>query len=286
MAVRRGDGDDVDAPFHQSAEVFENAFAVQFTESVARCRDRRADDQPEVGVARRLELRDPLLRDALDVAHREQAVQPAVIVDYQQLVDARMVGEKFVRPRDWVRGDLAYVQGLHLGAGGERLGHLAIGVAGLDHMTGQEAVQLAGGIHHGKRAEGELPLVDHLQHIADQLVGRDLDRVLNQPVYVILHAADFGELILLGHVVVDHAEPAVERHRDGHARLGHGVHVGRDDRDVQVQAVGERRVELGVARQDFGVKRGERDVVVGQAHAMVAGEKGIRRLIELFVERS
>ena len=94
---------------------------------------------------------------------------------------------------------------------------------------------------------------------------------------MILHAADFGELLALGHVVVNEAEAAVERHGGGHARFGHGVHVRRDDRDVQLQTVGELGVELGVAGQDFGVQRGEREIVEGETDAGVRGEKSVRR---------
>ena len=65
-------------------------------------RDRRAADQPEMRVARRLELRVPLLRDALDVAHREQAVQLVLVVHHQQLVDAGMLGEKLVGAGDGI----------------------------------------------------------------------------------------------------------------------------------------------------------------------------------------
>ena len=83
---------------------------------------------------------------------------------------------------------------------------------------------------------------------------------------------------------MDEAEAAVERHGDGHARFGDGVHVRRNDRDVQLQTVGERGVELRVARQDFRIQRGERDVVERQADFAVRREKFIRRLVERIVE--
>ena len=71
---------------------------------------------------------------------------------------------------------------------------------------------------------------------------------------------------------MDEAQSAVERHRDGHARFGHGVHVRRNDRDVQVQTFRERGVQLRVARQNFGIKRGQRDVVERQADLVFAGK--------------
>ena len=101
---------------------------------------------------------------------------------------------------------------------------------------------------------------------------------------MIFHAADLGELLAFRHVVMDQAQAAIECHGDGHARFGHGVHVGRNDRNVQVQAVGQLHVELRVAREDFGIKRGQRDVVVGQREVGVRREKHIRRLVELGIE--
>ena len=65
-------------------------------------RHRGAADEPEVRVARRLELRLALLRDALHVAHREQAAQVVLVVHDEQLVDAGMFGEKFVGAGDRV----------------------------------------------------------------------------------------------------------------------------------------------------------------------------------------
>ena len=138
----------------------------------------------------------------------------------------------------------------------------------------------------GKRAEGKALLRNQLQHLADQLLGRHFDRLLDQAVDVVLHAADLGKLLPLGHVVMDQPQPAVERHRDGHARLGHRVHVRGDDRDVQVQTLRQGRVELRVAGQDFRVKRRQRDVVVGQPDVAVGREEGVRRLVELGIELS
>ena len=283
-AVRGGNGDHVHAAFHEFADVCDDAIAVEFAEHVARGGDCRAADEPELGIARRLELSLLLLRDALHVAHREEAVQLVVIVHDEELVDARMVREKLVGARDGIFGDLFLADGLNLVARCERLHDLAFGVALFHDVARQEAKQLAGIVHDGERAELELPFFHHLQNVADELVGRNLDRLLNQAVDVVLHAADFGELLLLLHVVVDEPERAVERHGDGHARFRHGVHVRRNDGDVQVQPFGQRGVELRVARENVGIERRQCDVVVGQRLIGMRGEEGVRSLVEAVVD--
>ena len=126
-----------------AADVGEDALAVQFAKRVARGRDRRAADQAEMRVARRLELRVPLLRDALHVAHREQPVQPVLVVHHQQLVDAGVVGEELVGLGDGVAAQFLLVERVDLAARRQRLGNLAFGVALLDDMAREQAHQLA-----------------------------------------------------------------------------------------------------------------------------------------------
>ena len=170
---------------------------------------------------------------------------------------------------------------LDLGARGKRLGHLALRVTLLDHVARKQPHQLALAVHHGKRAEGKPLLLNQAQHVPDQLVGRRLDRLLDKTVHVILHAADFRKLLPLRHVVVDQPQSPVERHRNGHARLRHRIHVRGDDRDVQRQPLSQHCVELCLARQDLRVKRRQRHVVERQPDVAVGREESIRRFVEL-----
>ena len=236
-----------------------------------------------MGVAGRLELRVALLRDALDVAHGEEPAQMVLVVHHQQFVNADVFGEKFVGAGDRILAQFLLRDGVDLGAGRQGLGDLLFGVTRFDDVAGEQADEFAFFIHDRKGAEAEFFLLNQREHVADELVGRDLDGLLDQAVDVVLDAADLGELLAFRHVVMDEAEAAVERHRDGHARFGHRVHVGRNDRDVQVQILRERRVELRVARQDFRIERRQRDVVEGQAEFVVGREEFFRRLVERIV---
>jgi len=278
--VRGGDGDDVRAALDQSADVRHDAFAVEFAVVVARGGDGCAAEQPEVIVARRPELREFLGGDALDVAQGEQAVEFVVIVHHQQFVDAGVVGEKLVGDGDWVGAELAFTDGLHLLARDECAGDLLGGVARLEDVAGEQADEFAVGTDYGEGAERVALGLDQLDDIAHGLVGRDGDRFLDESVDVILDAADLLELLLLRHVVMDQAQAAVECHASGHARLGDGVHIGRDDREVQAQSIRQLGVERGVSRENLRVKRGKGEVVVRQGQASLGREKGVRRLIK------
>ena len=100
---------------------------------------------------------------------------------------------------------------------------------------------------------------------------------------MVFDAGHFLELLFLAHVVMDEPQAAIERHGNGHAMLGDGVHVRRDNGQVQLEALGKGGVQLGLVRQDVGKLGGQRDVVVGQAGVGVPREKGVRGQEEVFV---
>ena len=69
--------------------------------------------------------------------------------------------------------------------------------------------------------------------IGQGLVGVDGDGFTTMPDFELLDPADLGGLFLRRHVLVDDADAAGLGHGDRHRRLGHGVHRGGDEGDVQ-----------------------------------------------------
>mgnify|MGYP003334670250 CR=1 FL=1 len=94
---------------------------------------------------------------------------------------------------------------------------LALAVALLDGAARQEAKEGAVGGRDGEGAEGEAVALDAGENLGDGIVGRDHRGVADHAVDVLLDATDLGDLIGLGHIVVQQAEAAVERHGDGKA---------------------------------------------------------------------
>ena len=212
VPVRGRNRHHVQAALHQRPDVGQDALAIQLPERVACRRNRRAAEQAEVRVACRLELCVPLLRDALDIAHGEQPVQPILVVHHQQLVCAGVVREELIRPGNGVAAQLLLVERVNLAARRERLPDLPFGVTRLHHVPREQAQQLALAVHDRKRAEGKALLRNQRQHLPDQLLRRRFDGLLDQAVDVVLHPADLRKLLPLGHVVMDQAQPAIERH--------------------------------------------------------------------------
>jgi len=103
-----------------------------------------------------------------------------------------------------------------------------------------------------------------LQHFADGLVGGDGDRVMDHAALELLDPVHLARLGLDAHILVDDAEPAFLRDRDREARLGDRVHGGGQDRQIEADRAGELRAEIGVARQEIGVRRNQQHVIEGE----------------------
>ena len=256
VAVSRGDGYAVHTAIDQPSDMPDDPVAVDAAILVADRGDGSTAEQSEFRVAGRLECRTGFLSDSLDITECEQPLESILIVHDQQLVNSQIFGEEAIGACNRIRSEFALGNGAHLGPWRERLGDLAVGVAWLDHMPREESQQGSGGVDDRERAEAEALLVDELQNIADVLFGVDADGVLDESMDVVLYPRHFRELFLLSHVVVDEPESAVQRHGDGHARLGDGVHVGGHQRDVQVKSLGQAGVDLALLGEDLRVEGG------------------------------
>src|ERR1043166_512711 len=95
----------------------QNPLPIQFAECVARRRYGSTAKQPELRIARRLELSIALLGDPLDVAHGEQAAQPIIIIYHQQLVDAWPIRKKLIGPCDRISAEFLLIDSLDLLSG-------------------------------------------------------------------------------------------------------------------------------------------------------------------------
>ena len=134
----------------------------------------------------------------------------------------------------------------------------------------EDADEPAVRVRHGDA--GDLVFLHHLQRLGDRLPRAHRHRVDDHAGLGALHLVDLFGLLLDGHVLVDDAEPALLGHGDGQARLGHGVHGGGDDGDVQADVAREARGDVDEVRMDVGAGRAEEDVVEGEADLDALGE--------------
>ena len=282
VAVGGRDGDGVNGLFRECADVGENSFAVEFTGRRAHRGNRGPGDEAEMLVAGGLAAALGFVGDALDVGDGDEAAEVVFGVNHEHFVNADVLGEEFVRFLDRVGGEAFFEDGDELFAGRHHLGDQAGLVAFFNEIARQEADEPAF-IDDGESAEIEPALFDQGEYVADEGVGCDGDGVLDQAVDVAFHPGEFLDLVFGGEIVVDEPETAVERHGDGHAGFGDGVHVGREDWNLQTQGVGERSGDIGVLRQNLAVEGRKRDVVVSQGDRQAGREKTSGGQIELGV---
>ena len=136
--------------------------------------------------------------------------------------------------------------------------------AGLETQVavGDDADQLLRCDH---RHPGDVVAAGEGEHFPDGGLGGDGDRVLDHATLVLLDASHLAGLLRGRHVLVDDAEPSRLRHGDGEARLGDGIHRGRDEGDVESQLTGEAGAEPGLSGQDVREGGDEEHIVEGQA---------------------
>jgi hypothetical protein len=96
------------------------------------------------------------------------------------------------------------------------------------------------------------------------MVGRNGDRIAHHAGFVPLDLEHLGGLQRRRQVLVDDADAAFLRQRDGEAGLGHRVHGGRDERQVQSDLAGQLGREAGLAGQNGRIGRQQENIVEGQ----------------------
>ncbi len=180
--------------------------------------------------------RGRVLDRLLNVLDRDEALEPVVLVDDEQLLDLVTVQ------------DLAGV--LERGADGD--GHQV----GPGHHVCDGAVQFALepqvtvredadqpsflGPVLGDRHAGD-PVAPHqFVRIGELVVRRERDRVDDHAALRPLHAIDLRGLFLDREVLVDDAEAALLGEGDGHRRLGHGVHGRAQQRESRARCSASR----------------------------------------------
>ena len=216
--------------------------------------DRGGDQQPAVPVLGRVRV----LLGLGEVLHGDQPAELAVTVDQRQLLD-------LVSTQQTER---------HLGGAPDRSGdqrhrrhHLAdraIHVHLEPHVpVGDDAHQTAFRVGDGHARDAEHGA--HPVRIADGRVRRAGDRVGHHAGLGSLDDLDLGRLVLRLHVVVQHPDPALPGHRDGHPGLGHGVHRTGDQRNCQRDVTGQPGAGVSLAGHQIGGVGQQQNIVVGQA---------------------
>src|SRR2546430_14984606 len=202
-----------------------------------------------------------------DVLDGDEALQPALLVHDRELLDA-MLGERllgFVERRPHGRGHQTIL--------GHRVADRTVELAlELQVAVGDDAHQAARVVHDGHTGDAE-PL-HQMARLAQRAVGAERDRVEDHARLAPLDPVHLGGLAVDRHVLVDHADAALARHRDRHLRLGDGVHGRGDERDMQGELAGEAGAGVDVARVHARMPRHEQHIVECEGDGGTEGSHG------------
>ena len=135
-------------------------------------------------------------------------------------------------------------------------------VSNREVAVGQDAHQVPLAV--GDRHAGDLEAGHQVERLVDALLGPDRDRVDDHPRLGALDPIDFGGLGFDGEVLVDHPDAAFLGQGDRELGLGHGVHRGRDQRDVQLDPARDASGEADIVRMHLRQARGQEDIVEGE----------------------
>ena len=205
-----------------------------------------------------------VLQLLLDVLDGDEALEFVLVVDDEELLDAVLMEDV-----------LGLLQGGADGDGDEvGLGHHVVDG---DVGAGDEA-QVAVGEDAdepavaGDRDAGDLEAAHEFEGVGDGLLGGDGDGVDDHAGFRALDLVDLASLLLDGEVAMDDADATLLGHGDGQARLGDGVHGGRDERGAESDVMGELGLGADLGGDDLAVGGDEQDIVEGECFGKRGGD--------------
>ncbi len=244
MTVGRINGNDINLGFDECRDTVED---------IRRHTDRRAYAQSPVIILARVRKLPPLL----DILEGNQATEQAVVVDNRELFNLmllqNLLGPIEVRPDGC--GDEAILR--HHRVQLDPTIRLEAEVTVRDD-AGQAPVAVDDGDTSDRIARHQTA------GVGNGIGRRERNRIKNHPALRTFDTAHLGGLLLDGHVLVQDADPTLARHRDGHLRLGDGIHRCRHNGDVQLDGLREPSADVHRTRHDFGPAGNQEDVVVGE----------------------
>jgi hypothetical protein len=232
MTVRGVDDEHVDAGIDQRARTIHR---------VSGDADRRAAAQSPERVLARVRVLDRLL----NVLDGDEPLEPEVLVDDEQLLDlvpvqelARLVERGADRNREQ-RFLRHHVVDRPVDVGLEA--QIAI------RQDPDQPSFLAAilGNRHARDPVG----LHQVERFVNPVGWRQRDRIDDHAALGALHPVHLRRLLFDRQVLVDDADAAELRHRDGKRRLGHGVHGRADQRHVQTDVASEARRDVDACGQ-------------------------------------
>ena len=99
----------------------------------------------------------------------------------------------------------------------------------------------------------------------DEVVCRKGKGVGDDAVFVSLNLVNLFCLLINGHVLVNGTDTAFTSHGNRKIGFGYGIHCGAHQRNVQLDLIGEARLQIDHIGRDFTLRGNEQNVVKGNS---------------------
>ena len=200
-------------------------------------RCRRCNAETARGVLRGVRIGHGLIH----ILDRDEAHAMEGLVDDQQLFDTVRVQQTtgFILTDACADGHKVLMR--------HQLGNRLVRIFGKAHITVSEDSDQTAAHFHNRNARDVMR--GHQRLGLRQSRGRlNRDRVDHHPRFKALYLTDGVALLLDGQVPVQDAQAAQLRHHDRHIGLGHCIHGGRQDRDIECDIARNLRPRIRLAR--------------------------------------
>ena len=228
--------------------------------------DRCTHPEPPLRVLRGAGELDPLG----DVLDRDQPAQDPVLVDDRELLDPVAV-EKALGLAEG-RPDR---RGHEVARGHQRRDRLRDVLLEAEVAVREDPDEAASLL--GDRHPGDVVVLHQLERVGDERGRRQGQRLDDHPGLGALDLVHLGHLVGDREVAVDDPDPALAGESDRHPRLGHRVHRGGDDRDLERDRPGQPGRGRDVVREHGRLRRNQQDVVEGEAFLRRTSRNGRAR---------
>ena len=207
-----------------------------------------------------------VLLDLLDVLDGDQSLEPAVLIDDEQFLDAVLVEQGLA-----VGQVDAHRRGDQVLAGHDVVDAQLVVGDEAQVAVGDNAHQLVAVEH---RQAGDAVVAHDRLHLGHALVAGHGDRVDDHAGLGLLDLFDLLGLAVDAHVLVDDADAALPGHGDGGLVLGDRVHGGAEQRRLQLDGVGQPGRERDLRGQDLRGAGHHEDIVEGEGHGDIVVQHG------------
>jgi hypothetical protein len=169
--------------------------------------------------------REGVLQRASDILRSDQPCQAPRGIEQRQLFEPVLVEDTLGLLEAGARGGGDQARG-----GGHGVADVRIVRRELQVAVGQDARRFARLVDDHQAADAIT--IHHTARLLAGRAARNRARRLDDVALGALGLANFVGFALGRHEAVDDADAAGARHGDRHAALGHGIHVGADDRNL------------------------------------------------------